>query len=211
MGKLILQGGIQFKNARRRSMKDMFLEKNLWLSLITFKLRDRSFSKSQKLHIQGFTLIELLVVIIIIGILAAIALPSFLNQANKARFAEAKSYIGTMSRLQQAYYLEKQIFADNVGRLGASESSASYTYAVLAGDVDGNATPVQLNQIVTLAAQPLSNTITLNAFVGVVGIPGAVKIDTIFCIANSSSTSITPGSVDFSAQTMKCPNAFFLP
>jgi prepilin-type N-terminal cleavage/methylation domain-containing protein len=189
-------------------MKDMFFKKILWLSLITFKLRDRRFNKSQKIHTQGFTLIELLVVIIIIGILAAIALPSFLNQAQKARFAEAKSYIGTMSRLQQAYYLEKQIFADNVGKLGMSESSANYTYAVLAGDVNGNATPVQLNQIVTLAAQPLAN--TLNAFVGVVGIPGSLKIDTIFCIANSSSTSITPGSADFSAQTMKCPNAFFL-
>jgi len=78
----------------------------------------------------GFTLIELLVVIIIIGILSAIALPSFLNQANKAKQSEAKTYVGSMNRAQQAYYLEEDQFADSIAGLGIGidEDTDSYDY-----------------------------------------------------------------------------------
>lgn len=52
---------------------------------------------------KGFTLIELLVVILIIGILAAIAIPAFLNQRGKAYDAAAKSNIKTAQTAEETY------------------------------------------------------------------------------------------------------------
>lgn len=82
---------------------------------------------------QGFTLIELLVVIIIIGILSAIALPSFLNQASKAKQAEAKNYVGAVGRAQQAKRLEKGDFASDIAGLeiGIPTQTENYSYSIL--------------------------------------------------------------------------------
>ncbi len=92
---------------------------------------------TQKKQDEGFTLIELLVVIIIIGILSAIALPSFLNQANKAKQSEAKTYVGSMNRAQQAYYLENDEFANDgkFGQLGLGIRTATdnYRYGITGG------------------------------------------------------------------------------
>jgi type IV pilus assembly protein PilA len=88
---------------------------------------------------EGFTLIELLVVIIIVGVLAAIALPSFLNQIGKARGSEAKSNIGTINRSQQAYRLEKGTFAAALPSLDAKISGKFYSYNIGTGGVGGTA------------------------------------------------------------------------
>jgi type IV pilus assembly protein PilA len=52
---------------------------------------------------DGFTLIELLVVILIIGVLAEIAIPSFVGQASKAHDAVAKSYVFTAQTAIETY------------------------------------------------------------------------------------------------------------
>jgi type IV pilus assembly protein PilA len=62
--------------------------------------------KAQEGKESGFTLIELLVVMIIIGILAAIAIPAFLNQKKKARETSAKSDVSTIGKEVAAFYVD---------------------------------------------------------------------------------------------------------
>jgi type IV pilus assembly protein PilA len=158
---------------------------------------------------KGFTLIELLVVIIIIGILAAIALPSFLNQASKARQSEAKTYVGSMNRAQQSYYLEKQQFAPNLTALavGIAQTTENYGYGALrnASKTTGTGTQVSVGVYgIANPAGPTSGTgtnpdtvaggtaSTLKSYVGGVSVSTPTGSNEATTLASLCETNLAP-------------------
>lgn len=71
---------------------------------------------------SGFTLIELLIVVVIIGILAAIAVPKFQTTKGKAYASSIKSDLKNLSSVQEDYFYFNESYADAMGKLNFSGS-----------------------------------------------------------------------------------------
>ena len=79
---------------------------------------------------QGFTLIELMVVIVIMGILAAVAVPKLFGMIAKSKASEVGPAAGTYVKLQDAYVAESGIYVGNWKTIGYNmPGSNNFTYA----------------------------------------------------------------------------------
>ena len=75
---------------------------------------------------DGFTLIELLVVVIIIGILAAIAVPTFLSQREKAGVSAAKADLRNAAIAQEAWYTDTNAYANDATLKAVAPAGANF-------------------------------------------------------------------------------------
>jgi len=87
---------------------------------------------------EGFTLIELLVVVLIIGILAAIAVPQYFKVVEKGKAAEALQWVGTVQGAQESYLAQYGSYATNVSNLpvGIQSTLNNFSEALGAGAVN---------------------------------------------------------------------------
>jgi prepilin-type N-terminal cleavage/methylation domain-containing protein len=88
---------------------------------------------------KGFTLIELLIVVVIIGILAAIAIPKFSATREKAYFAAMKSDLKNLASQQEIYYSDEYAYTNNTTNLGFVSSDA-VNVAIAASNTGWSAT-----------------------------------------------------------------------
>ncbi|NMG08583.1 type IV pilin-like G/H family protein [Brasilonema sp. UFV-L1] len=156
----------------------------------------------------GFTLIELLVVIIIIGILSAIALPSFVSQANKAKQSEAKTYVASMNRAQQVYYLENGKFTDKIDQLGIGINNNSTTEETYKTDNYQYKIEKKSDMVVNDA---ISQTNSLKSYAGVVILKqegSEATTQAILCESDKSGTQRTAQELNAEDAQRECPKDF---
>ncbi len=119
---------------------------------------------------QGFTLIELMVVIVIMGILAAVAVPKLFGMIAKSKASEVGPAAGTYIKLQDAYVSESNMVGtwQLIGYVApgstsaASEGAGTTNFKYLAGDLAANAASAQAVQGFSGVTWAAANKVALN-------------------------------------------------
>jgi type IV pilus assembly protein PilA len=116
---------------------------------------------------KGFTLIELLIVVVIIGILAAIAIPKFANTKEKAYLASMKSDLRNLATAEEGYFYAFSVYTADQSQLKFA-ASPGVTIAIPAADASGwSAT----------ATHPLAPAVTCAVYFGGAGAPSPATVE----------------------------------
>ena len=107
---------------------------------------------------RGFTLIELVIVIVVVGILAAVALPSYQNYVLRTNRSAAKSALLQAAARQEQYFADNKTYADSMTDLG---------FAADPLDIDNQGQPAASNIVYQISVTPQDSTRTTSATVPV--------------------------------------------
>jgi len=135
--------------------------------------------RAQRLRVSGMTLIELLCVISIIGILAAISYPMFIEQSAKGRRASARALMYQVLQNEERYYTGNNTYTTDLTALGL-------------------ANPLQTDQgshAVTLAIGPTGDLTTSVSITGTAIVPDALCTSMTLTSANAQSGTGSQPSV----------------
>jgi len=147
---------------------------------------------------KGFTLVELMVVIVIIGVLAAVAIPKMMAATNKAKASEGPQMIGSIANLEHAFGAEYGAFADGAaytvgkpvnggwGAIGMDQNPVSkfFDFSVtglpntpVAADIPAFPTTFGSNNVVVVALEDFTVKAALSGRLGDAASGAAITVD----------------------------------
>ncbi len=114
--------------------------------------------QARRSKVSGFTLIELATAILVLGILAAIAYPSYSSSIQKSRRGDAIAVLTAITQAQERYRMSHAAYAGDTSTLGIDVAKISKHYEIsISGDALGGLTNVFLITATPLASSPQSN------------------------------------------------------
>lgn len=132
--------------------------------------------RAQQERATGFTLVELLITVVVVGILAAIAYPSYEGYLKRSRRSEAQQLLASIANREAQYLLDSRMYTDVIGATGLNANTERWTctptaaptsctngYYTITAAPDNTKTPPEFTATATAAGKQASDgNLTIN-------------------------------------------------